>query len=50
MKSLGQEVGAAGARHKETRAGMIDNQAVKNDRKRGALRYRPERTIFWLIG
>jgi len=30
--------------------GMIDNQAVKNDRKRRALRYRPERTIFWLIG
>ena len=50
MKSLGQEVGAAGARHKETSAGMIDNQAVKNDRKRRALRYRPERTIFWLIG
>ena len=49
-EKLGQEVGAAGARHKETSAGMIDNQAAKNDRKRRALRYRPERTIFWLIG
>ena len=35
-EKLGQEVGAAGARHKETSAGMIDNQAVKNDRKRGS--------------
>ena len=28
-KKLGRAVGAAGARHKEARAGMIDSQAVK---------------------
>ena len=32
-KKLGQEVGEAGARHKETRAGVIDNQAVKTTEK-----------------
>ena len=33
-KKLGQEVGEAGARHKETRAGVIDNQAVQTTEKR----------------
>ena len=28
-EKLGQEVGDAGARHKEARAGMVESQAVK---------------------
>ena len=33
MKSLRQEVGEAGARHKEAKAGMIDSLAVKRQNK-----------------
>ena len=36
-EKLGQEVGAAGARHKEARAETIDSQAVKTAEKGGAL-------------
>ena len=35
MKSVGQEVQEPGARQKEASAGMIDSQAVNNDRTRG---------------
>ena len=32
-EKLGQEVGEAGARHKEAKAGMIDSQAVERQKK-----------------
>ena len=31
-EKLGQEVGEAGARHKEAKAGMIDSQAVERQK------------------
>jgi len=36
-EKLGQEVGDAGARHKEARAEMIDSQAVKTTEQGGPL-------------
>ena len=36
-EKLGQEVGDAGARHKEARAGMVDSQAVKTTEQGGQM-------------